>query len=29
MGWMLGVGLVVLIVIAWAIGLLPGAVRIF
>ena len=28
-GWKLGVGLVVLIVIAWAIGVLPGAVRLF
>jgi hypothetical protein len=28
-GWKLGVGLVVLIVIAWAIGILPGAVRLF
>ncbi len=28
-GWKLGVGLVVLIAIAWAIGLLPGAVRLF
>ena len=28
-GWKLGVGLTVLIVIAWAIGVLPGAVRLF
>ena len=28
-GWKLGVGLVVLIVIAWAVGVLPGAVRLF
>ena len=28
-GWKLCVGLVVLIVIAWAIGVLPGAVRLF
>jgi hypothetical protein len=28
-GWKVGVGLVVLIVIAWAIGVLPGAARLF
>jgi hypothetical protein len=28
-GWKLGVGLVVLIVIAWAMGVPPGAVRLF
>jgi hypothetical protein len=29
MGWKLGVGLVVLTVIAWALGVLPGAARLF
>jgi hypothetical protein len=28
-GWKLGVGLLVLVLIAWAIGLLPGAARPF
>ena len=28
-GWKLGVGLIVLIVVAWAMGVLPGAVRLF
>jgi hypothetical protein len=29
MGWKLGVGVVVLTVIAWGLGVLPGAVRLF